>query len=163
MADESRLLLMSCSARKRDKPAPAVQLYDGSAYRVLHKRNLDRIPVLILSAKYGLLSPLEVIEPYDRKMDAARATELCEAKQLRRAASIVKAGDGWPYRHVFCYGGSLYRQVFEAYEKAGVFGKARVEYSEGRIGEQLSQLAGFLKGRAHGRQANFLDRRARPA
>ena len=136
------LLIMSCSMRKRPGAHRARDLYDGSAYRVLRLRAPHNLPLLILSAEHGLISSDEVIEFYDRKMDASRAQELSGGGRIRDARRLV--GQLGSFDHVFCYGGILYRQVIEAYAEAGVFNAAKVEYSFGRIGEQLAQLKNFL-------------------
>jgi cytoplasmic iron level regulating protein YaaA (DUF328/UPF0246 family) len=59
-----RLLILACSARKRlDRSAlPAIERYDGVNFRILKKLQREHafphdLDVLILSAKYGLLSP----------------------------------------------------------------------------------------------------------
>lgn len=141
-----RLLVVACSRRKRGRSLPAIDLYDGSAYRVLHKRNVGfyRIPVLILSAQHGLISADRVIAPYDLKMDERRSIELSEDYVVAAARALVRSLPGWPFSSVFCHGGSLYRRVFEHYAACGVFGSAEVQYTAGRIGEQLSQLARHL-------------------
>lgn len=143
-----RLLVMACSKRKRARPAPAVDLYDGSAYRVLKKRNVGfaRVPVLILSAEHGLVSSARVIAPYDLKMDADRAAELAEPSAVEQARALVAGLPGAPFARVFCHGGEHYRAVVKKYEAAGVFGGARVAYSRGGIGQQLAQLKMFLSG-----------------
>lgn len=141
----TRLLVISCSGRKHPGPARAVDLYDGPAFKVLHKAK-SRTPVAVLSAKYGIVAGGDLLETYDRKMDEHRAREFCESKKyLAAARSAVGRLEGWPFAEVFCYGGALYRRVVRAYADEGVFGpKARVSYSDGRIGEQLHQLKAFL-------------------
>lgn len=146
---EARLLIMACGARKRAMAASAVGLYDGPAYRLLRRRNRRGFaspgtPVLILSAEHGLISPDSEVESYNRKMDESRAEELAQARATERARALVGGLPGWPFARVFFHGGTLYRLVIGAYEQAGVFGAARVEYSSGAIGEQLSQLKKFL-------------------
>src|SRR5689334_8933196 len=77
-----RLLVMSCSKRKRTKtePLPALQRYDGPSFRVL-RRYLAAQPeappdVYILSARFGLISARQPIPHYDHYMTAQRAAEL---------------------------------------------------------------------------------------
>ena len=76
-------LLLACSKRKRivSGSVPALDLYDGGAYRVVRKLRRERglpdgLHILILSARYGLLKAEESIELYDRLMDVARAEAL---------------------------------------------------------------------------------------
>lgn len=152
----SRLLVMSCSARKRAGSAPAIELYDGSAYRVLRKSAPADLPVLILSAEHGLIRARDRLEPYDRKMDEARAEEFQAEDRVERARRLIRKLDGYPFAEVFCHGGGLYRNVVRRYAHEGVFGDAKLRYSEGRIGEQLSQLKKFLReGRPQVRRGNF--------
>lgn len=152
----SRLLVMSCSARKRASPAPAIELYDGSAYRVLHKNKSLSLAILILSAEHGLIRARDRLEPYDRKMDEARAQEFTTDERIERARRLIRKVDGHPFTDVFCHGGSYYRDVINIYANEGVFGSAKVQFSRGRIGEQLSQLKKFLReGRPQVRRGNF--------
>jgi hypothetical protein len=79
-----RCLIVSCSRTKvaSPEPMPAIQRYDGPAYRVLRKflaeapdasRSLD---VYILSAEFGLIEAETKIPVYNRLMTASRAKEL---------------------------------------------------------------------------------------
>ena len=59
-------LLLACSKRKRTwvGSVPALDLYDGGAYRVVRKLRRERglpanLHILILSARYGLLGAEE--------------------------------------------------------------------------------------------------------
>lgn len=80
MAQQRQLLVMACSATKRqdDGKIPALERYDGSTYRVL--RNFLRqsawprsLSVAVLSARYGLIGGLAQIEGYDVRMTRALA------------------------------------------------------------------------------------------
>lgn len=60
------LYLISCSKTKGKTPGPAREMYQGGAFKL--SRDLveaQRDSYLILSAKYGLLRPETIIEPYD--------------------------------------------------------------------------------------------------
>ena len=73
----SSLLIMSCSKTKKHLDnVPAMQLYDGQAYRVIKKSLPDNIEILIISAKYGPIRSTEIISYYDQVMTVARAAEL---------------------------------------------------------------------------------------
>lgn len=77
-----RLLILSCSRRKRpdEDPLPAVERYDGPAFRVLRRflrEGQSEVPdVRILSAEHGLIPHDLPIAAYDRKMSLARARQL---------------------------------------------------------------------------------------
>lgn len=74
--------VIPCSGGKLDQAAPARDLYVGQMFRHTLSR-VERLAaldeaegrgparVLILSARYGLVSPDQVIEPYDIRMDRA--------------------------------------------------------------------------------------------
>jgi hypothetical protein len=78
----SRSLILACSRRKRldEELLPAVERYDGPAFRVLRRFVREKPPeapdVLILSAEHGLISQDMPIAAYDRMMTPARAREL---------------------------------------------------------------------------------------
>jgi hypothetical protein len=78
----SRLLVISCSQRKASSKEllPAIDRYDGPAFRVLRKHLRDRpaeMPtVFILSAKYGLVAAETGIPQYDCRLSARTAERL---------------------------------------------------------------------------------------
>jgi hypothetical protein len=77
-----RLLIIACSQRKRtdEELLPAIERYDGPAFRVLRRflrQRPAKVPdILILSAEHGLVAHDLPIAAYDRKMTPARAREL---------------------------------------------------------------------------------------
>lgn len=63
-----KIALIGCTSKKQDYPCKAIEMYTKSNYFNLKldyckKINVDNI--FILSAKYGLLEPETIIEPYD--------------------------------------------------------------------------------------------------
>src|SRR5512139_2488723 len=73
--------VIPCSGQKLDHAAPAAELYVGQMFRHTFERatecarldeaaGLGPARVLILSARYGLITPDTVIEPYELKMGA---------------------------------------------------------------------------------------------
>lgn len=102
------LLLISCSQRKKktDNPISAWDLYDGVIYRVLKKNLIDftNLDVLILSAKYGLIQPQEIITWYDQKMTRKRAVELkSEVEKTWKKINVER------YKNIFVCLGVNYR------------------------------------------------------
>lgn len=98
-----RLLILSCSAAKQHAhgPMPAIERYDGPAFRVLRKALMDGVigpdtHIRIVSAKHGLLSEVEWIHDYDRCMTPRRAAEL--------ASSVTADLFKWFQRHRICDG-----------------------------------------------------------
>lgn len=78
-----RLLILACSAKKRHDAGllPAIERYDGPAFRVLRLAQREgHLPwstwIRILSAKYGLMGPEDMIEDYNQVMTPQRAAEL---------------------------------------------------------------------------------------
>lgn len=77
-----RLLILGCSKAKTTDEGliPALNRYDGTAFRVL-RRYLRQDPddpplVYILSAEFGLIPADQPIPYYDRRMSSIRAIEL---------------------------------------------------------------------------------------
>ena len=139
-----RLVILACSQRKvQDKCLmPAIERYDGPAYKVVRKW-LRTIPdarlhhdFFILSAEFGLISESQRIPYYDRRMTIARAKELHE-ETLYTLKPILSSGI---YRAVFVCMGKTYRGAIEGIDAFFL----NIQYSHGRIGMQLFQLRQFL-------------------
>ena len=139
-----RLIILSCSQRKvQDKPLmPAMDRYDGPAYKVVRKY-LRAVPdariydeFLILSAEFGLISDSRHIPHYDRRMTIERAKELHQ-ETLDTLKTILSSDR---YRAIFIYMGKTYRGAIEGID--AFF--PDIQYSHGKIGIQLSQLRQFL-------------------
>ena len=130
-----KLLILSCSNKKREGLYKAIELYDGPAYRIIRNylKYQNNIDIKILSAKYGLIDPDLVIPTYNQKMTKEKVLEYVEKykdmiKDLERK-----------YDDIFVYGGRYYRMVIMEVAKSN-----KIKYSEGAIGKQLSQLKRWL-------------------
>ena len=139
-----RLVILACSQRKVQSKLlmPAIERYDGPAYKVVRKW-LRTIPdarlhldFLILSAEFGLISDSQRIPYYDRRMTVERAKELHE--ETLYALKTIFSSDR--YRAVFVCMGKTYRRAIEGIN--AFF--PNIEYSHGGIGMQISQLRQFL-------------------
>lgn len=67
---DTPILILACSGRKLDHPAPAIDLYQGTLFkrgRAYAERH--NMPVIILSAKLGWVQPTQVIEPYNQRFE----------------------------------------------------------------------------------------------
>ncbi len=65
----SKVVLVACVGRKLDRAAPAAELYRSPWFRKARRyAELVGERWWILSARYGLVAPDEVIEPYDRTL-----------------------------------------------------------------------------------------------
>lgn len=138
-----KLLVLGCSETKRNAPGllPAIERYDGSAYRVIRKFLRSRewpkeLSIAILSARYGLMGGFTSIEDYDERMTAQKALEwapLCETT-LNLWAS---------YHSSFYFAlGKDYLPAVMPTIKSGLNGKSEV--FEGPIGMKLSQIKQLL-------------------
>lgn len=73
-----RIALISCSKKKKNKPAPAYKLYNSNLFRkhLEYARAINADLILILSAKYGLLPKDKIIEPYDKNLNQMNRDEI---------------------------------------------------------------------------------------
>ncbi len=101
------LCLVSCVARKLPHPAPARELYTSPWFRKVRRYvEAQGWPWFILSAEYGLVSPEQVIEPYEKTLNKMLKPERRDwAERCVRALGPHLAGAqsvvffaGWRYR-----------------------------------------------------------------
>jgi len=137
-----RLLILACSERKIPGrvPRPALQRYDGPAFRVL-RRYLREVPVTnlaiyILSAEHGLIEGEVAIADYDRRMTAQRAKEL-RPVTTANLQTILQQGR---FREVFVCAGWTYRTVFVGMEK----GSTPIRWATRGLGGRLTELRDWL-------------------
>jgi hypothetical protein len=102
-----RIILVGCSGSKAASARPAAELFTGAAFR--KARDLARrarSPWYVLSAKFGLLHPDEVIAPYDVYLPDRSSryrhawgswvvAQLSERHELRGLIVEVHAGRGY--------------------------------------------------------------------
>lgn len=137
-----RLLVLACSARKRKDagPLPALERYDGPAFRVLRKFlavAADPPDVLVLSAKYGLVPSAREISHYDTRMTPELAGEM-RADVLRVLDGVVARGGHAEV--AFCLG-ATYRAAVAGFEPTGV----TVTFVTGTQGSRLRNLRAWLE------------------
>ena len=62
-----KIVLIACVKRKRKTPSKAIDLYTSSLFKksLEYAQLLNPDHIYILSAKYGLVSSEEIIEPYE--------------------------------------------------------------------------------------------------
>ena len=141
-----RLLILSCSQRKAAVPGcvPAIDRYDGPAFRVLRKylrEDASFAPtVLIVSAKYGLIESSCRIPEYDCRMTATRAKELrpCILAAARRALPARK------WQEVAVCVGKHYRSALDGVLSLLPDG-SRVVFISGGQGLRLTRLREWLR------------------
>lgn len=139
----SSLLLLACSARKRDEPSTpiaAIERYDGVFFRVLRKwlrqtlnPNLD---VLIVSAEFGLIGATTPIPDYDRRMTPRRALELASKVQTDFRCFTSRG----QHRRIFVNLGEDYRSAV-----AGLNELDGAVWAKGAIGKRARQMKQWLE------------------
>lgn len=143
----NRMLILACSQRKRpdEELLPAIERYDGPAFRVLRRflrESTFNIPeVLILSAEHGLIPADLPIATYDRKMTIARAREL----RPQIIADLERLIASWsPLETLICSG----KQYLPALPAADVSSVSRlnVRVCTGPLGKKLAELHDWLHG-----------------
>lgn len=145
------LLVVGCSQRKRPDPGllPAIERYDGPFFRVLRKARREgywtnRVDVLILSAKYGLLEPNTAVEAYEMRMTAKKALD----QQVEVAAVLDRYLAGGAYSGVFVNLGRTYLiAITQSKELSHMSGN--LSYGNGAIGQRMSQMKRWLKQTAY--------------
>ena len=86
------LIRLPPSEKKSEKPGPAIQVYAGVLYAALGweqltvaQRKKGAESIAIISAKYGVLRPLDPIEPYKEKIEnkkmAAQVAQVLDGKE----------------------------------------------------------------------------------
>ena len=140
------LLIISCSARKRDLGrTTAWECYDGASFRILKKIERDAglpasLDIGIVSARYGLLSPQSLIHYYDSRMtngDAARIRPgVCEGLRTLIAQN--------QYSKVFVNMGKRYLPAIEGLED--LLPGVEVIYAKGGIGQKGAAMKRWIMG-----------------
>lgn len=146
-AREPRLLLFACSARKRRDagPLPAIERYDGPAFRVL-RRYLARagdtaLCVHILSARYGVIPAAMPLPAYDERLTATRAVAL--RPEIERTLAAVVGRQRW--QSCFIYGGRAYYALMASVLVA-LDSAPPVARPDGPPGVRLARLRAWLDG-----------------
>ena len=104
------LILLPPSEKKSELPGPAIQVYTGVLYAALGwdrltdaQRKLGAAAIAIISAKYGVLRPLDAIEPYKEKI-----------KNKKMAAQVARALDGTETELIIDCRSSTYQGVWQS-------------------------------------------------
>lgn len=142
------LLIIPCSKRKASLPkvrVPAIDLYDGPFYRIIRKTfrergKPDNLDIMILSAKYGLITHNEIIANYDQKMTIPRAKALSSPVQARLRDTLKENR----YEKVFINLGKLYMLALDG--SRDLLDEYNVCCASGRIGERMQQLRNWITG-----------------
>jgi len=124
---ESVVLITACGNKKEEKPTIAGKLYKSPRIRHLYKKSKElRIPFYILSAKYGLVSGDEMIEPYNEIMSEKKCKKL-----ERQLVEILKN-----YDKVIYYKGGARKEYYNCLEKiAKKLNKKFISFGYGNMGD----------------------------
>lgn len=156
-----RLLILSCSQRKRPTPGllPARERYDGPLFRVIKKFMRDnplavQVPeVYILSSKFGLIPARKPISYYDRRVTSQRIKELQELVLPELKQILLDR----QYRELFISMGKDYLEALSGYEPL-IPPNLRVTISTGGMGRKQAELRNWL----HGEPLLPLDNQTKP-
>lgn len=140
------LLLTSCSQKKDPRPGllPAIKRYTGAWYGVINKvkregRFPDNLDILIISAKYGLISSDKMIENYNQKMNASRARELRDPV-INKLKGILSEKR---YESLLINLGSMYMKAIQGLEEITP-DYTKVTMLEGAIGLRKRDLRSWM-------------------
>ena len=141
------LLVIPCSKRKInifENEVPALDLYDGPFFRIIRKlfreyRKLDNLDIVIISAKYGLITSETFIKNYDLLMTINIAKRL-NGDLCRKLSHIVNVGN---YNEIFFNIGKIYHEAIKGWETSAVT-KAKTIYIQGGIGSRAKQMRDWL-------------------
>lgn len=101
------IVIISCGKKKKDVMSPAYALYQGTYFKLnlayAEKLTKDLKQIYILSAKYGLVSAFQKIEPYNLKMG--------EKGCIISIKNQVKELELEDEKDVIVLGGSLYVNI----------------------------------------------------
>lgn len=120
------IVIVGCGQRKLSRPAPAQQLYTGSYFAACSSTAAAIAPGrwYVLSARYGLVAPSRVIEPYDLTMwqpGAVDAEEVCrQADALGLLDETVAALCGKRYADVIADAWAGHGYVMRPLAGAGI-------------------------------------------
>ena len=104
------LILLPPSEKKSELPGPAIEVYTGVLYAALRwsaltkaQQKLGQSCLAIISAKYGVVRPLDPIEPYKEKID-----------NKKMAAQVAQALDGAESELIIDCRSSTYQTVWQS-------------------------------------------------
>jgi hypothetical protein len=145
-----RLLILGCSQRKSPEPGllPALERYDGPAFRVLRKFMRNSPPqasrtlgIHILSAEFGLISAYQRIPHYDQRMTLQRAIQL-QPQVLEEFSGLLQ---NLGCRELLISLGRDYVTAIDGYAQLVPSG-VNIIIASGTIGRRLATLHDWLYG-----------------
>ncbi len=114
---EKILIVTSCSAKKRNYKTKAIDLYQGHLFKKIKKfARVNNFDLKILSAKYGLLNPNSIIEPYNFTISNKKDVLNLQKKVISELLVSISN-----YKIVLIIMGSKYRKVIEPIDKENIY------------------------------------------
>lgn len=138
------LLIIPCSPRKVRVygTLPAWKLYKSKGKSIIDKARREGTgrdcDVLILSARFGIVTPATRLPYYDQKMTPGRAREI-NADVIKTLRSFVK--ENQPI-DVYCWLGATYRKALEPVNEWA--GDITVSFASGNIMQRMHQLKEWI-------------------
>jgi hypothetical protein len=85
------IVIVGCGEKKLDRPAPAGKLYTGAYFSSCATTAAAIAPGrwYVLSARYGLVAPSRVLEPYDLTMWQPGAVDAAEVRRQAAALGLL--------------------------------------------------------------------------
>jgi cytoplasmic iron level regulating protein YaaA (DUF328/UPF0246 family) len=138
----SKVVLVSCSAGKEDKPMPAEKLYNSDLFKKQLEYAKKLAPsnhIYIISAKYHLVPLNKTIPPYNLTLKEMPASEREKWSDIVKKQLEQKGYNLQKDKFVFL-AGNAYRQYLETHMK-----NVEVPFEGLRIGQQKKALLQKLK------------------
>ncbi len=137
MGESGTVYLISCVSEKRSAPTPAKDLYTSPWFKKARDyTERAGCPWFILSAEHGLISPNQVVAPYEKTLNTMRIAE--RRKWAERVSSQLKEVSPEMERAVFLAGQRYREFLVDHLRKRNI--SIEVPMQRLRIGEQLSWL-----------------------
>ena len=138
MGDNRTVYLVSCVSEKRPVPTLAKDLYTSSWFKkARHYAERSGNPWFILSAEHGLVSPDQVLAPYEKTLNTMPIAE--RRKWAERVSAQLEEVVPQMERAVFLAGQRYREFVADHLRKRNIL--VEVPMQGLRIGEQLSWLS----------------------
>ena len=104
------LVITSCCKKKLNHSAPAGQLYLGNLFKAAKKFSERKCyDLMIISAKHGLVSPSQILEPYDKVLKTKKDIEHIRPNVIENLKKILPG-----YDKVIVIAGIKYRKTIES-------------------------------------------------
>lgn len=104
-------MIVGCSKKKLKIPAIASELNQGQLFKALKKLAIkNKFDLKILSGKYGLLEPNQIIEPYDQQIKNKK-----DIVKIRNEIKLKICQIWRDYDLIIIFMGKKYRNVLEPF------------------------------------------------